>query len=170
MKTKLYELTEENICIKTGNWIEAEYNIRNINYKYDLNLFYNGNNAFKINDVEAYINNTKIQLSQFYSYFCYHLYSISNYETMSLKFITTKPLLINIYSLYGTTKICLVDEPDIIYGLRGRDDILSLAIPSNNDVTILKVHDLDYKYNNNEEETNGEGGEDENPDRSDKII
>ena len=64
---------------------------------------------------------------------------------MTLKFITTKPLLINIVSLYGSSKILLKGQEDTEYSLRGRDDRLSLAIPYDGTVPILNITNLNYQ-------------------------
>jgi hypothetical protein len=70
---------------------------------------------------------------------------------MKLKFITTKPLFINIVSLYGDSKLYLENNPETKYSLRGRDDRLSLAVPHNSGTqTILMVE------NNNKIESNND--------------
>ena len=99
-----YELTEENICLKTGNWIEADYYIHDINYIYDLNLLYNGRNKININDVEAYINNTKIQLSQFECYFCYD-FSKSGYYKIKINFKTKLSDMYYLFSIGSLRKL-----------------------------------------------------------------
>ena len=68
---------------------------------------------------------------------------------MKLKFKTSKPLIINLVSLYGNSKIYLDDEPNIKYNIRGRDDRLSLAIPSTDEEAILIVENLDYEADEN---------------------
>ena len=88
------------------------------------------------------------------------LFSNNNAPSMTLKFITTKPIIINIVSLYGSSKLYLEDEKNVVYSLRGRDDRLSLAIPYIKNVSTLIIEDLNYKeddeynedYNFSEEE------------------
>ena len=53
-----YQLTENNTCKKTGNWVEAEYNI---DIKFKGYILHKVSNTFNLNEIEAYINNTKIQ-------------------------------------------------------------------------------------------------------------
>ena len=90
--------------------------------------------SFKTFDQETSPNPSSVQL-----------YAINNDNKMKLKFVTTKPLLINIVSLYGSTRYYFEDEKDIKYTLRGRDDRISLAIPaSNNQESILIVENNTY--------------------------
>ena len=78
--------------------------------------------SFKTFDMETSPNPSSVQL-----------FAINNADKMKLKFVTTKPLLINIVSLYGSTRYYFEnDEEEIKYILRGRDDRISLAIPSTN--------------------------------------
>ena len=65
-----YELTEENICKKTGNWVEAEYYITDIKRLDDLYILKLLNNGLKFNEIEVYMNNTKIPIS----FVGYHIY------------------------------------------------------------------------------------------------
>lgn len=58
-----YESSEEGICKKTGNWLEAEYDIEDNYNPSELYLLYKVGNTFKLDEVEVYINNTKIPLS-----------------------------------------------------------------------------------------------------------
>ena len=59
-------------------------------------------------------------------------------------------LIINLVSLYGESNIYLEDEPNIKYNIRGRDDRLSLAIPSNTGKeTILIVENKKYGQETN---------------------
>ena len=69
------------------------------------------------------------------------LFAINNVKEMKLRFVTTKPLLINIVSLYGST-LYSFEKDTTTYALRGRDDRISLATPSSNDKeSILIVRD-----------------------------
>ena len=87
--------------------------------------------SFKTFDTELSPNPSSIQL-----------FAINNSPSMKLKFKTSKPLIINLVSLYGNSKIYLEDEPHIKYNIRGRDDRLSLAIPSTGKEAILIVENL----------------------------
>ena len=96
--------------------------------------------SFKTFDTELSPNPSSLQL-----------FSINNYQNMKLKFITTKPLYINIVSLYGDSKLYLEKNPETKYSLRGRDDRLSLAIPHNSgSETILMVENNKKLENNND--------------------
>ena len=95
--------------------------------------------SFKTFDTELSPNPSSIQL-----------FTVHNSPSMTLKFITTKPLLINIVSLYGSSKIYLKDQPDVEYSLRGRDDRLSLAIPYDKTVSILNILNLNYESEDKE--------------------
>ena len=91
--------------------------------------------SFKTFDQEMSPNPSSIQL-----------YSVNNAESITLKFITRKPLLINIVSLYGSSILYFEDEKEVQYALRGRDDRISLAIPQNNNQeSYLVVKNTNYK-------------------------
>ena len=90
--------------------------------------------SFKTFDTELSPNPSSIQL-----------FTVHNSPSMTLKFITTKPLLINIVSLYGSSKIFLKGEENVEYSLRGRDDKLSLAIPYDGTISILNITNLNYQ-------------------------
>ena len=90
--------------------------------------------SFKTFDTEMSPNPSSLQL-----------FALNNFPSMKLKFITKKPLLINVVSLYGSSKIVLNEENNLEYDLRGRDDQLSLAIPVNDKVTTLNIRDIKYK-------------------------
>ena len=90
--------------------------------------------SFKTFDTELSPNPSSVQL-----------FAINNNPSMKLKFKTTKGIIINIVSLYGSSKIYIEDEPNVEYSLRGRDDGLSLAIPGNEKETMLIVEDRNYK-------------------------
>ena len=93
--------------------------------------------SFKTFDTELSPNPSSIQL-----------YSINNDKYMTLKFITTKPLFINIVSLYGDSKIYFKNNENTKYSLRGRDDRLSLAIPSGEE-SYLIIENNKFESNNN---------------------
>ena len=57
------------------------------------------------------------------------LFAVNNDPSINLKFKSTKPLLINIVSLYGSLKLHFENEAKTEYSLRGRDDRISLVIP-----------------------------------------
>ena len=95
--------------------------------------------SFKTFDTELSPNPSSVQL-----------FSINNDKSMKLKFKTTKGIIINIVSLFGSSKIYIEDEPNVEYSLRGRDDGLSLAIPANEKETILIVEDRNYKQIQNQ--------------------
>ena len=101
--------------------------------------------SFKTFDTEMSPNPSSLQL-----------FALNNFPSMKLKFITKKPLLINVVSLYGSSKIVLNEENNNEYDLRGRDDQLSLAIPVNDKVTTLNIRDIKYK----EDEDTGKEEED----------
>ena len=90
--------------------------------------------SFKTFDNELSPNPSSIQL-----------FSINNGPSMRLKFITTQPLIINIVSLYGSSKLYFEDSKNIEYSLRGRDDRISFAIPSSGKEAILMIEDRNYK-------------------------
>ena len=99
--------------------------------------------SFKTFDRELSPNPSSVQL-----------FAVNNYLNMKLKFKTTKPLIISLVSLYGTSKIYFEDEPESSYIIRGRDDRISLAIPYNSGKeAILIVEDMN-KVNNKKDEEN----------------
>ena len=75
-----YELTEEKICKKTGNWVEAEYYVYKINDFYYLKILRLLNNGLKSNEIEVYMNNTKIQFSFFDNYIYYNFTKVGRYK------------------------------------------------------------------------------------------
>ena len=75
--------------------------------------------SFKTFDVKLSPNPSSVEL-----------YAMNNLQLMELNFVTTKPLFINIVSLNGESTLYFKGEEKIAYSLRGRDDRLSLAIPS----------------------------------------
>ena len=83
------------------------------------------------------------------------LFAVNNDPSITLNFKTTKPLLINIVSLYGSTKLYFKDDDKVTYFLRGRDDRISLAIPSDSNEENLVIENINYKeedrYEQNED-------------------
>ena len=73
------------------------------------------------------------------------LFAVNNDPSITLNFQTTKPLLINIVSLYGSTKLYFKDDDKVTYFLRGRDDRISLAIPIDNNEENLVIENINYK-------------------------
>ena len=68
------------------------------------------------------------------------VYAIDKFkDDLSLDFITTKSIGINIISLYGEANIYLEKDPNTIYYLRGRDDGLELMLPQSQDSNSLLV-------------------------------
>ena len=92
--------------------------------------------SFKTFDTELSPNPSSMQL-----------FSINNFNDMKLKFITTKPLFINIVSLYGDSKLYLENNKETNYSLRGRDDRLSLAIPTNTGTETILIIENNNKNN-----------------------
>ena len=72
------------------------------------------------------------------------LFTINNGPSINLKFKTTKPLLINIVSLYGSLKLHFLDDANVEYSLRGRDDRISLAIPNDGNEENLIIENINY--------------------------
>jgi hypothetical protein len=81
------------------------------------------------------------------------LFAIHDEKDLKLKFITQRGLFINIVSLYGSSKLYFENEPNDSYSLRGRDDKLSLAVPSyvENVVPSLIIENLNYKEKKDKE-------------------
>ena len=91
--------------------------------------------SFKTFDKELSPNPSSVQL-----------FAVNNGPSIKLKFKTTKPILINIVSLYGSSKLYLEEEKNVEYYIRGRDDRISLAIPMDGKEANLIVENR--KYNN----------------------
>ena len=72
------------------------------------------------------------------------LFAVNNDPSINLKFRTTKPLLINIVSLYGSIKLHFKDDDKVEYFLRGRDDRISLAIPNDGNEENLIIENPNY--------------------------
>ena len=68
------------------------------------------------------------------------LFAVNNDPSIKLNFQTTKPLLINIVSLYGSLNLYFEDDNKVKYSLRGRDDRISLVIPDdgNNETLVIE--------------------------------
>ena len=67
-----YTLINDNICQKYENWIEAEYNISDNKSVFDFFLLDGGNPPYiNLNEIDMYINDTKIPIS-FYNYRFYY--------------------------------------------------------------------------------------------------
>ena len=99
--------------------------------------------SFKTFDNELSPNPSSIQL-----------FSINNGPSMKLKFITTQPLIIDIVSLYGSSKLYFEDDKNNAYYIRGRDDRISFAIPSDGKEAILMVEDLNYREDTYDDDQN----------------
>ena len=99
--------------------------------------------SFKTFDNELSPNPSSIQL-----------FSINNGPSMKLKFITTQPLIIDIVSLYGSSKLYFEDDKNNDYKIRGRDDRISFAIPSDGKEAILMVEDLNYREDTYDDDQN----------------
>ena len=82
------------------------------------------------------------------------LFAVNNDPSINLKFKTTKPLLINIVSLYGSLKLRFEDESKVEYSLRGRDDRISLIIPNDGKEENLAIENINYKENDYSPRTN----------------
>ena len=80
-----YELTKENLCKKTGNWVEAEYEIEKNNYPGNLRLLEIYNTNIKLEDIDVYLNNTKIQLLVDHND-CYYNFSKLGRYTIKINF------------------------------------------------------------------------------------
>ena len=93
--------------------------------------------SFKTFDKELSPNPSSVQL-----------FAVNNGPSIKLKFKTTKPILINIVSLYGSSKLYLQEENNVEYFIRGRDDRISLAIPRDDKEANLIVENR--KYNTDE--------------------
>ena len=132
-ENSLYNTKKEQVdfIFFTFSELNSHFYVKVITDKPDVIEFISSFNTF---DTELSPNPSSIQL-----------FTIHNSPSMTLKFITTKPLLINIVSLYGSSKLFLNGQEDIEYSLRGRDDRLSLAIPSNGEVSILNITNLNYQ-------------------------
>ena len=89
--------------------------------------------SFKTFDKELSPNPSSVQL-----------FAVNNGPSIKLKFKTTKPILINIVSLYGSSKLYLLEEKDVEYYIRGRDDRISLAIPKDGKEANLIVENIKY--------------------------
>ena len=139
-ETATYNTKKEqiNFIFLTLSELDNHFYVKIITDKPDIIEFIS---SFKTFDTELSPNPSSIQL-----------FTVHNSPFMTLKFITTKPLLINIVSLYGNSKIFLKGQEDIEYNLRGRDDRLSLAIHYDETVSILNITNLNYQQPQEEEE------------------
>ena len=68
------------------------------------------------------------------------VYAIDKFkDDLSLDFITTKSIGINLMSLYGEANIYLEKDRNTVYYLRGRDDSLEIMLPESHDPNSLLV-------------------------------
>ena len=122
---------EIDFIFLTSSVINSHFYVKVVSDKSDNIEFITSLKTF---DEELSPNPTSIQL-----------FSINYRPSMTLKLVTRKPLLINIVSLYGSSKVYMKDESSVEYILRGRDDRLALAIPSITDKeknqTVLVIED-----------------------------
>ena len=84
------------------------------------------------------------------------LFAVNNGPSIKLKFKTTKPILINIVSLYGSSKLYFLEDKNVEYFIRGRDDRISLAIPMDGKEANLVVENRKYNDNGDPYLMNGE--------------
>ena len=92
--------------------------------------------SFKTFDTELSPNPSSVQL-----------FALNNAANITLKFKTTKPILINIVSLYGSSKLHFQDDAEVEYSLRGRDDRISLAIPYDGKEENLIIENINFNPN-----------------------
>ena len=76
-----YNLINDNICQKYENWIEAEYNISDNKSVFDFQLLDQGNPPYiNLNEIDMYINGTKIPILLYYSSFYYNFSQLGIYK------------------------------------------------------------------------------------------
>ena len=88
------------------------------------------------------------------------VFPVKHEKQLKLKFITQKGLLVNIVSIFGEAKFYFVKDPEVKYHLRGRDDRISLAIPSSYEESgtpILIIENRDYEKNKGENKDKKDG-------------
>ena len=131
-----YELTKDNICKKTGNWLEAEYyidtkfngkDIPENSIHYHFNILYVVRNIFNLNEVEFYLNKTKISLSieHYYVYYKFSKSGIYKFLINFKKVLTDMSYLFNVYTLKRVKFLPGFDSSKVtdMTGLFGGDNI-----------------------------------------------